>query len=550
MTLLLVVLAQAAAPASDDFPRFADVAARSGLTLKDLRGGSGDYILEVTGNGAAFFDYDEDGDLDVLTANGSTLRKYRGGGSPMATLYQNDGGRFAEVTLAAGLARHGWAIGVCAADYDNDGDHDFYLTAYGPNVMYRNNGDGTFADVTEHAGTGDARWSTNCAFGDYDRDGDVDLYVANYVKFKEEVVPKRGENERCRYKGVDVFCGPLGLPGERDTLYRNNGDGTFRDVTLEAGITDPGFHGFGVVFSDLDNDGWQDIYVANDSQPNFLFKNNRNGTFTEIGRFSGTALSGAGIAQAGMGLAIGDYNGDGRFDIFVTNFILDTNTLYRNLGNMDFSDVTATVGVGPPSFNHMGWGTAFADLNNDGWQDLFVANGHLLPGIDDFGIGQHYFQRKEVYRNLGDGTFKEVTKAAGGDVQRPRSTRGLALGDFDNDGDIDALAINVNDRPSLYRNDGGNRNPWISFRLIGTRSNRDAIGARIEITSGGRIQVKEVRSGGSYLSHSDMRVHFGLGKQAGVSSIRIRWPNGNVEVFSGMDANQFVTIREGAGLHD
>jgi enediyne biosynthesis protein E4 len=543
--LLLLLLTASLLFAADTFPTFVDVAGRVGVTLMNICGGSSkDYIIEANGNGAAFFDYDNDGDMDILIANGSTLENYKKGGDPMIALYRNDGGTFQDVTRQAGLVKRGWGMGVCAGDYNNDGFQDFYLTAYGPNVLFRNNGDGTFTDVTASAGVGDPHWSTNCAFGDYDRDGRLDLYVANYMAFDEKTVPRRGKNPKCRFLGVDVFCGPQGLQGEPDVLYHNNGNGTFTDATKSAGIKDPNYYGFGVVFSDFDNDGWPDIYVANDGNPNFLFHNNGNGTFTDIGILSGTALNEAGRAQSGMGVAVGDYDGNGLFDVFVTNFAGDTNTLYQNLGKLLFADVTTISGLGETSLQYLGWGAGFEDFDNDGLVDIFVANGHVYPQIDALDAGQRYAQRKEVYRNLGGGKFKEVARDLAGDLITPWSSRGAAFGDFDNDGDIDVLVINMNDRPSLYRNEGGNRNHWITFRLEGTRGNRDAIGARVEIQAGGKTQVHEVRSGGSYLSHNDMRLHFGLGNASRVDRVRVRWPNGRVEELAGMDVDQFVTIKE------
>jgi hypothetical protein len=434
-------------------------------------------------------------------------------------------------------------MGACVADYNNDGFPDIYITAYGPNVLFRNNGDGTFTDVTSSAGVGDARWGTGCAFGDYDRDGNVDLYVANYVSFDEKTVRPRGSNDLCRYMGADVFCGPVGLPGQPDVLYHNNGDGTFTDVTAKAGIRDPNYYGFGVIFSDLDNDGWPDIYVANDSQPNLLFRNNRNGTFSEVGLSSGTALNEAGRAQSGMGVAIGDYDGNGLPDIFVTNFARDTNTLYKNLGNMFFVDSTVRAGLGEISLYHLGWGTSLSDLDNDGFPDIFVANGQVYPQVDSLNVGQKYFQRKELYRNLGNGKFEEIARASP-DLLIGKSSRGAAVADFDNDGDLDILVINMNDRPSFYRNDGGNRNHWIGFRLEGTRSNRSAIGARVEIEAGGRRQISYVLSGGSYLSQNDLRVHFGLGDVTRVDRVRIRWPNGNTEERGPVEADRVITIKE------
>ncbi len=550
LALLALASVLLAATGTPPVVRLVDVAEQAGLTLRNLCGeATKDYIVEVNGNGAAFFDHDNDGDMDVLIVNGSTLRTIERGGDPIAALYENDGkGRFRDVTERSGLDKRGWGMGVCAADYDNDGFQDLYVTAHGPNTLFRNNGDGTFADVTAKAGVGDPRWSTGCAFGDYDRDGDLDLYVANYLTFDVKKVPRRGASPSCKFMGIDVMCGPRGLPGEPDALYQNNGDGTFRDVTEAAGIRDPGYYGFGVVFTDVDDDGWPDIYVANDSVPNFLFRNNRNGTFSEIGLVAGVALSEAGKEQAGMGVDAGDYNNDGRFDLFVTNFSHDSNTLYRNDGQAFFSDVTFPAGLGESSLPYLGWGTAFVDLDNDGLRDIFVANGHVYPEIDAHALGTKYLQRKLVYRNLGDGRFREASEEIGGDVLLERSSRGAAVGDYDNDGDPDVLVVNLNDRPSLLRNDGGNGNHWLTFRLVGTRSNRDAVGARLVLTVAGRTHHAEVRSGGSYLSHNDMRVHFGLGQATAAARLEIRWPSGLVEKFQDLGADQFLLVKEGEGL--
>ena len=530
------------------FPRFTDVAADVGLDLVNVSGSTQkEYVVEVNGNGAGFFDYDGDGDMDLVVTNGSTLEGLASGSRPMLVLYDNDGGRFRDVSAETGLTATGWGMGVCIADYDNDGHRDIYLTAYGPNVLYRNNGDQTFSNRTAVAGVGDPLWSTTCAFGDYDRDGDVDLYVANYVEFDSETIPGRGETDVCRYMGLDVFCGPRGLRGAPDRLYRNNGDGTFVDATVESAVDLAPHYGLGVAFSDFDNDGWPDIYVANDVMPNFLFHNDRDGTFTEKGLISGTALGHDGREQAGMGVAIGDYDGNGYMDIFVTNFSRDTNTLYQNLGDLVFADATTTSGMGNTSFNYLGWGTEFVDLDNDGWLDVFVANGHVYPEIDQLETGRSYLQRKEVYPNLGNGRFVEIASRIGGDLLVPQSARGATFGDYDNDGDIDVLTINMNAPPNLYRNEGGNEGRWVSLRLEGTRSNRDAIGARVEAEVGGRVRVSEVRSGGSYLSHNDMRVHFGLGSLDSIDRLRISWPSGLVEEFPAVEASRFVTLREGDG---
>jgi hypothetical protein len=547
--LLSGILAGAALQAPDVAIRLVDVAAEAGLTLLNICGGPRkDYIVEVNGNGAALFDYDNDGDVDALIVNGSTLQNIKHGGDPMAALYRNDGtGRFEDVTASSGLNARGWGMGACVADYDGDGFRDVYLTAFGPNVLLRNKGDGTFADVTSRAGVGDPRWSTNCAFADYDRDGDVDLYVANYLAFSETKIPKRGASPNCKYMGIDVMCGPRDLTGEPDALYRNNGDGTFADVTRAAGIADPGHYGFGVLFTDLDTDGWLDLFVANDSVPNLVFRNNRDGTFSEIGLRSGLALSGDGKPQAGMGADAGDYDGDGRLDVLVTNFSHDHNTLYQNSAEGFFTDVSYQAGIVTPGLPYLGWGTGFADLDNDGLVDIFVANGHVYPEVDSFKLGTRYLQRKQVFRNLGGGRFRDVSGAAGAGVLIEKSARGAAFGDIDNDGDIDILVTNMNDRPTLLRNDTPAGHNWITLRLSGSGRNRDAIGARVTLEGAQRLQLGEVRSGGSYLSHHDQRMHFGLGRLEAVPRVRIAWPDGATESFDGLAINRIQELRQGQG---
>ena len=528
--------------------RLTDVAAQAGLTLMNVCGGpSKDYILEVNGNGAALFDYDNDGDMDALIVNGSTLTNMKNGGDPMVALFRNDGrGQFTDVTAASGIRARGWGMGACVADYDNDGFQDAYVTAFGPDLLLRNNGDGTFTDDSARARVGDPRWSTNCAFADYDRDGDLDLYVANYLAFSEPSIPRRGATPNCKYMGIDVMCGPRDLVGEADVLYRNDG-GTFTDVTRIAGVIDPGYYGFGVLFTDLDDDGWPDIFVANDSVPNLLFTNNRDGTFSETGLRSGLALSGDGKPQAGMGVDAADYNGDGHLDVFVTNFSHDHNTLYQSAADGLFSDVSYQAGVVTPGLPYLGWGTGFADFDNDGLIDLFVANGHVYPEVDGFRLGTRYLQRKQVFRNLGMGRFRDVSDEAGEGVRLEKSSRGAAFGDIDNDGDIDVLVINLNDRPTLLRNDTPAVHNWITLELVGKSDNRDAIGARVHLADGGTRQIAEVRSGGSYLSHHDMRVHFGLGAGTSVPPIAVRWPGGYTERFEGLIRNRIHVLREGNG---
>ncbi|MEE8608521.1 MAG: CRTAC1 family protein [Nitrospiraceae bacterium] len=531
--------------------RLVDVAQEAGVMLVNISGGPRkNYLLDVAGNGAAFFDYDNDNDMDLLVVNGSTFGNFRRGGDPMVTLYRNSGdGKFSDVTNRSGLNKKGWGQGVCVADYDNDGYQDFYITGYGSNALFRNQGNGTFDDVTEQAGVADGRWSTSCAFGDYDRDGHVDLYVANYVFLNEEITPVRGTADPiCKYMGKDVMCGPRGLPGQPDALYRNSGDGTFTDVTESAGIRDPGYYGLGVIFSDLDNDGWLDIYVANDSNPNFLFRNNRDGTFSEIALEAEVALSEEGLEQAGMGLAVGDYNNDGSFDIFVTNFSQDTNTLYQNEGEGLFGVMTYLAGLGVPSLPYLAWGTGFVDLDNDGFLDIFIANGHIYSEIDQFALGSTFRQPNQLYRNLGNGRFIEVTEQVGGSLLVKQSSRGVAFGDYDNDGDLDILITNLDERPVLLRTDSTNHNHWITLRLVGTKSNRDAIGARVAVQLGDRVLTAEVRSGGSYLSHNDSRIHFGLGDETRIQRLEVRWPSGLVETFGDLSADRFFLVREGQGV--
>jgi len=529
--------------------RLVDVAAQSGLDLLNVSGGPAkDFIVDANGDGAAFFDYDNDGDLDVLIVNGSTRDRISQGGDSMVALYQNDGvGHFRDVTTASGFDRRGWASGVCVGDIDNDGFDDVYITALGTDALWRNTGKGTFVDISRRAAIGDFRWGTSCAFADYDHDGDLDLYVANYVKFDPSTIPARGTTANCRFMATDVFCGPKRLPGDADILYRNNGDGTFTDVTASAGIIDPGYYGFGVVFTDLTDDGWPDIYVANDSVPNLFFRNRGNGTFVEDGLAAGVAVSGDGRPQAGMGVDAGDYNNDGLIDLIVTNFSHDYNTLYEAGPPGIFTDRSYATGIASTAGPYLGWGVKFVDLDNDGRLDVFMANGHVYPEVDAHGLGTHYLQRKQVFLNDGK-RFRHATAEIGGGLLLEKSSRGAAFGDFDNDGDIDVLVINMNDRPTLLRNDSPPANHWITIRLIGTKSNRDAIGARVRVESNGRRQVSFVRGDGSYLSHSDLRAHFGLAAAAKVDRVEIRWPSGVVETATGLTSNRFYIAREGAGM--
>jgi enediyne biosynthesis protein E4 len=529
--------------AADPPFRFTDVAKESGLTLLNISGTkSNSYLIDSTGNGAAFLDYDRDGNTDVLIVNGSSLSRFRSGGDQMVALYRNDGhGHFADVTARSGLTRRGWGMGTCIADYDNDGFPDIYVTALGPNVLWHNTGHGTFTETRQ---AGHAGWSTGCAFGDYDRDGYVDLYVANYLTPEWEQIAPGGERA-CRFMNIAIACGPKPLKGEPDVLYHNTGKGTFVEVTKSAGVSIPGGHyGFGVLFTDLDDDGWPDIYVASDSVPSLFFRNLRNGTFSEEALRAGIAVSGDGREQAGMGIDVGDYDGDGRLDLIKTHFSQDYTTLYRNLGGGLFADVSVRAGMrlGP----QLGWGVGFVDLDNDGRLDVFVSNGHIYPDIDATGTSS-YLQKKQLYWNAGAGRFREVSREVGGSLLEPKSSRGTAFGDYDNDGDVDVLVVNMDDRPALFRNDtmGGR---WITVRLEGTESNRDAIGARVTLEAAGSRQIAEIRSGGSYLSQNDLRAHFGLGDARQVDRLVIRWPNGRTETATGLAANRFYFAREGAGI--
>jgi predicted nucleotidyltransferase len=522
-----------------------DVASDVGIDLLNVSGSlTKDYIVDANGGGAAFFDYDNDRDMDALLVNGSTVERLTKGGDPMVALYENDGhGRFRNVTGNSGLDRRGWGTGVCIADVDNDGFQDVYVTALGPNVLWRNTGKRRFAATDEAR---DPRWSTGCAFGDYDRDGDVDLYVANYLKFDAAKVPRRGETSCGRFMNIVAFCGPRGLTPESGALFRNAGNGRFLDVTDAAGVAHPGHFGFGVLFSDVDDDGWPDIYVANDSVPNLLFRNRRNGTFVEEGLLRGVAVSRDGREQAGMGVDAGDYDGDGRLDLVVTNFAEDYTTIYHNQGGGVFADRSFEAGVAAASRPYLGWGVGFVDIDNDSRLDLFVSNGHVYPDVEKTGTST-YRQPRLLFWNQGKGRFSKVTSSAGGGLALARSSRGSAFGDYDNDGDIDVLISNIDDLPTLLRNDtiGGR---WITMRLVGVKSNRDGIGAKVTVVAGGRRQVAEVRAGGSYVSHNDTRLHFGLGDENAVDEIEIRWPSGLVERANRLGPNRFYEAREGSGI--
>ena len=543
---------QAAPPASGRpfHAKFVDVGQAAGLHTTTVYGGpdTKKYIVEANGCGCAFIDYDNDGWMDIFVLCGTRL----GGDPPEATnrLYKNNrDGTFTDVTEVAGLHATGWANGVCVADYNNDGYDDIFCTYFGQNRLYRNNRNGTFTDVTREAGLWqtETRWGAGCAFLDYNRDGHLDLFVSNYIRFDFEHAPVPGANSNCNWKGIPVNCGPRGLPTGRHLLYRNNGDGTFTDVTKEAGISNAvESYGMTVVAADFDEDGWTDILVACDSTPSLLFMNNHDGTFREEAVVRGVALSDDGMEQAGMGVGIGDYNLDGHLDLFKTHFSGDTPGFYRNDGKGYFDQVTHVAKIGFET-RYTCWGAGICDLDNDGYPDIFVATGSVYPEVERTLPDFPYKTPKLLFRNLGNGTFESVDKLAGPAISAPHSSRGCAFGDFDNDGDLDILVINMNEPPSLLRNDCDPKQHWIKVKLQGTKSNRSAIGARVVVHYGGRKQAQAVVSQSSYYSCDDSRLHFGLGALTLVD-IDVYWPSGTHENYKALTVDRLLTLREGKGI--
>jgi hypothetical protein len=570
---LLLAFHNPPAPTSQPLAFFTDIAKQAHLTAMNTFGGTTTkkYIIETTGTGAAIFDADNDGWPDIFIVNGTKLEGFPAHEAPTNHFYHNNhDGTFTDITRQSGLEHTGWGQGVCVGDYDNDGWEDLYVTYYGKNVLYHNNGNGTFTDVSEKAGVAGSgkAWGTGCAFVDYDRDGRLDLMVANYVDFDLSVTPAPGERPNCIWKGVPVMCGPQGLPGAKNILYHNRGDGTFEDASSKSHIdqTD-GHYAFSVTTLDYDDDGWPDIFVACDSTPSILYHNNHDGTFKDVAITSGAAFNEDGRAQAGMGSTVADYNGDGRLDIFKTNFSDDTATLYRNNGDGTFDDVTYPAGLGLHT-QYLGWGTMFFDFDNDGWPDLLLVNGHVYPEVDSQHLGSSFQEPRILYHNNANGTFTDISANSGPGINNVISSRGLAIGDLWNDGRLSAVISNMNAPPSLLVNQVHTPNHWFAVRLSGSansakpqahansanpkslaaKSNRDGIGARIKVRAGERTLMDEVRSGSSYISNNDMRVHFGLGSATKIDWVEIRWPSGLVEKFDKIPIDSIHELKEGSGV--
>ena len=530
-----------------------DIAQQAGLDFLQVCGGdaSKKYIIETTGSGVAFFDYDNDGWLDIFLVNGSSFDLSPAAPKPQNKLFKNNrDGTFTDVTPSAGLTRSGWGQGVCVGDYDNDGFDDLFVTYWGEDVLYHNNGDGTFTEVGRKANVaGDPlRWSTGCAFVDYDRDGKLDLFVTHYVDFSLQNAIVPGTNPYCMFRGLAVNCGPRGLIGETSTLYHNNGDGTFSDVSERSGIRKRTiFYGLGVLVGDFDNDGWPDIYVTSDTTQANLFMNNHDGTFREEALLRGVGFSENGMAQAGMGVAAADYDNDGWLDILKTNFSDEGVDLFHNDGEATFTNLSGAAGLARES-HYVSWGCGFFDPDNDGLADILYVSGHVYPELERIHSDTTYREPRVLYRNLGNGMFEEVSQLAGPSITTPSTGRGLAFGDFNNDGCVDAVINNQNARPSLLRFTRRNGNHWITIKLVGVKSNRSAIGARIKCVAAALSQIDEVRSGGSYISQNDLRIHFGLGENTSVDLIEIHWPSGTVDRLRNIPSDQFVKIVEGGSL--
>lgn len=531
-------------------PQFIDVTAKSGINFKHTSDPEKKYIIESMSGGVLLLDYDRDGWLDIYFTNAPTVAMAMEGKTSLGALYHNNhDGTFTDVTRGSGLSNECFAMGGAVGDYNNDGWPDFYLTCLGGNILYKNNGDGTFTDVTAKAGVRDGRWSTGASFGDYDGDGFVDLMVTNYVDLHLDDLPKFGSASYCKYRGLDVQCGPRGLKGAGDSLFHNNGDDTFTNVSDVAGVSDPhGYYGLSVVWADFNNTGHPDIYVANDSTPKFLYRNLGHGHFQEIGLESGAALSEDGAEEASMGIAVGDYLHTGRPSLYVTNFSDENDVLYRNEGNWNFTEVSYPSSVALPSLPFVKWGTAFADFDNDGWLDLIAVAGHVYPQVDALATGPRYKEPGLFHLNERDGTFCNASGMTGSAMSEPRVSRGLAVGDLFNDGNLDVVIETLDGSPVILKNAGISGRHWVSFELAGVASNRMALNARVHIVAGGVSQTEEIHSGGSYLSQNDTRIHFGLGTANKIDTLEIIWPSGKIEKMSNLAADRFYFLLEGQGI--
>lgn len=540
-------------PANAAKVRFEDVAASAGLTVPHISTPNKESIIESMSGGVGFIDCDNDGKLDIVTVNGSSVDRYRQGGDLMVTLYHQDSNlKFRDITLSAGLTRKGWGMGVAVADFDNDGWQDLYVTGYGGNALYHNLGNCKFEDVTEKAGVGAGGFSAGAAWGDYDKDGNVDLFVARYVSLDMNYLPVFGSKaESCTILQIKVQCGPLGLPAETNLLYRNRGDGTFEEVSKKTGVDNPqGSYGMQPIWLDYDNDGWPDLYVANDIGTNYLYRNKHDGTFEDVSLISGTAVDEFGKSQGSMGVDAADFNHDGKLDIFVTTYAFQPDALYENQGISGFADVSSRAHLAQPTYPFVGWGTGFFDMDNSGWPDLLVANGHVYPQIDSVAGAGRYREPVQLFRNNHDGAFTDATAESGLDKLPLLSRRGVAFGDVNNDGKIDALILNIDGPPTLLINRTQNAGHAALFHLIGTQSNKAAIGARVTVTTGDLVQFNEVRGGSSYLSQNDLRLHFGLAAHTAMDSVQIAWPSGKQETYKQLPADFIYTIVEGGGISE